>query len=82
MLFKCQSEEVVEWKFDDGDLPSNAFPEIENTGLYVLEILNVQHENSGNYSCLGTLQHEYFESTGQLKVKGISIGWRSLWYSM
>ncbi len=71
--FRCPSDETVEWRFNGGELPSNAFAEIHDYETFVLEILYVQHENEGNYSCIGKLGQNYYTSDGVLHVKGKAL---------
>ena len=71
MQFLCISDEIVTWSFNGGRLPSNAFDEIMSTITYVLEIINVDYDNNGAYSCSGRSNHTYFISEGKLEVTGM-----------
>ena len=51
VIFKCQSDTKVAWKFDKGQLPSNARVHRRDRIRSVLKIQNVQTDNMGMYTC-------------------------------
>ena len=70
--FNCKSDKKVTWKNGDGPLPSNAktkkAPEKYDN---VMEISNVNYNNSGEYICQG--QDDYghpFRAKGELHIPG------------
>ena len=69
--YTCLSGSRVIWKFDNTDLPTNAFPsnESDENHLKVLQIYNVQIHNAGTYMCMGKINKKrYFEAHGVLHI--------------
>lgn len=48
--FICSLTKVVEWKFNDAPLPSNA-EGIQRGTTYLLRINNLKKKNAGAYTC-------------------------------
>ena len=67
--FICSSENMVNWRFNDGILPHNAV-KISKYQDYRLTIVGAQLNNTGKYTCIGEGLHQmYFEDHGELYVK-------------
>jgi len=69
----CTSDEEVQWFFNGGPLPRNAFPCQNCTlGLFYIVIKSIQKANEGIYTCEGTdydLGYDFY-SVGKLHIKG------------
>ncbi len=66
--FKCHLPYQAEWKFEGKPLPAELASFHNNTNF--LEIVDLNKNNSGVYSCFGTDGESYFESEGELIVVG------------
>ena len=63
--FKCDSESIVSWKFEDGVLPLNVHLLKENS-LYIEKIMEI---NGGFYECSGRTElNVSFIARGLLKA--------------
>ncbi len=67
---QCLSMTPVEWKFNDGDIPSNA--QLSGSRNSTLSLIQVTTVNSGYYQCKGRDidNEEYFYARAQLTVIG------------
>lgn len=58
---------MVQWRFNNGFLPVNAFPDNQNT----LHLRHINANNQGYYECKGTtLKNETFTAQALLNVIG------------
>ncbi len=57
--FFCESNNPVQWKFNGGNLPSNAVASKSTFGskTYSLRIYNATPNNTGTYNCHGEYQY-------------------------
>ncbi len=70
IVFICSSVSEPTCKLNDGTLPNNSIISAFDTKTYFLEIISIDFNNSGLYTCQGALDYIETYSTGTLEVYG------------